>query len=91
MTLEQAMQILDKSESALTKSFARTTQRLVSQGIFVTREKKNGIFEEGKIRDNIKNQWCKENQITLIRIPYTCYDTLNFNDLSPNASIYIYH
>ena len=32
-------------------------------------------------RDNFKNQWCKENNIRLIRIPYTEYDNINGNYL----------
>lgn len=49
-------------------------------------------FEEGrgtfakdkenlKKRDEIKNQWCKKNNIPLIRIPYTKYNTLTIDDL----------
>ena len=47
----------------------------------------NGIYnnpEKFKItqqHDQFKNQWCKNNNITLIRIPYTKYDTLTINDL----------
>ena len=32
-------------------------------------------------RDQTKNQWCKENNIPLIRIPYTKLDTLCLEDL----------
>ena len=32
-------------------------------------------------RDNFKNQWCKENNIRLIRIPYTEYNNINGNYL----------
>ena len=32
-------------------------------------------------RDTYKNQWCKENNIPLIRIPYTKLDTLCIKDL----------
>ena len=32
-------------------------------------------------RDEYKNQWCKENNIPLIRIPYTKLDTLCIEDL----------
>lgn len=32
-------------------------------------------------RDKFKNQWCQENNIPLIRIPYTKYDTLTIDDL----------
>lgn len=34
-----------------------------------------------KLRDETKNQWCKENNIPLIRIPYTKFDTLCIEDL----------
>lgn len=32
-------------------------------------------------RDECKNQWCKENNIPLIRVPYTKFDTLCIEDL----------
>lgn len=32
-------------------------------------------------RDNFKNQWCKENNISLIRIPYTDFSKISFNYL----------
>ena len=32
-------------------------------------------------RDNYKNQWCKENNIRLIRIPYTEYNNIDGNYL----------
>ena len=34
-------------------------------------------FEEQKKRDNIKKQWCKDNNIKLIEIPYTDYDKID--------------
>lgn len=43
-----------------------------------------GGKEQFKIQqnhDNYKNQWCKENNIPLIRIPYTKLDTLCLEDL----------
>lgn len=40
-------------------------------------------------RDAIKNQWCKENNIPLIRIPYTQLKELNINDLKPETSTFI--
>lgn len=39
-------------------------------------------FELIKIRDNIKNVYCKENNITLIRFPY--YDHKNFENILDN-------
>lgn len=37
--------------------------------------------EDMRKRDQYKNQWCKENNIPLIRIPYTKLDTLCIEDL----------
>ena len=37
----------------------------------------------------IKNNWCKTNNIPIIRIPYTHYDTLTLEDLVLNTSKYI--
>ena len=38
-------------------------------------------FTKIKKYDNIKNEYCKKNNIPLIRIPYTKYKELNINDL----------
>ena len=38
-------------------------------------------LEENKKRDKIKNNWCKENNIHLIRIPYTYLDSIKVKDL----------
>ena len=38
-------------------------------------------LQEIKYRDEIKNQWCKENNIPLIRIPYSKLNTLCLEDL----------
>ena len=38
-------------------------------------------FQITKSHDEYKNQWCKENNIPLIRIPYTKLDTLCIEDL----------
>lgn len=38
-------------------------------------------FEKTQRYDAIKNQWCKDNNIPLIRIPYTHYDDLCIEDL----------
>lgn len=40
-------------------------------------------------RDLIKNQWCKDNNIPLIRIPYTRYNDLCLNDLLLETSNFI--
>ena len=42
---------------------------------------KRDSLEERQYRDNIKNQWCKENNIPLIRIPYTKLNNLTIEDL----------
>lgn len=39
--------------------------------------------------DAYKNQWCKENNIPLIRIPYTILDSLSIEDLRLETSKYI--
>ena len=39
--------------------------------------------------DQIKNQWCKDNNIPLIRIPYTHYENLCLEDLLLETSKYI--
>lgn len=53
--------------------------------------KKDSVFdyEYTHNHDLIKSQWCKENNIPLIRIPYTHYDLLNLNDLLLETSEYI--
>lgn len=40
-------------------------------------------------RDNLKNQWCKENNIPLIRIPYTHLKELCLKDLLLETSKFI--
>ena len=40
-------------------------------------------------RDNIKNQWCKENHIPLIRIPYTILNDLKIEDLLLETSSFV--
>lgn len=42
-----------------------------------------------KNHDKIKNEWCKNNNIPLIRIPYTIYDNLSLDDLLLETSKYI--
>lgn len=52
---------------------------------------KNSIFnyEYTHQHDILKNQWCLENNIPLIRIPYTHYDLLTLNDLIPQTSPFL--
>ena len=38
-------------------------------------------FKIRKNKDDFKNQWCINNNIPLIRIPYTCYENLCLEDL----------
>lgn len=53
-------------------------------------DKNNGWHdEELEKRDEIKNQYCINNNIPLIRIPYWKYDTLNINDLMINTSKFL--
>ena len=40
-------------------------------------------FEETKEHDEYKNNWCKENNITLIRIPYTKKNKITIDELLP--------
>ena len=47
-------------------------------------------LEKTQNRDEYKKQWCKENNIPLIRIPYTHYDNLCIEDLMLNTSSFIY-
>lgn len=42
-----------------------------------TKEEAQKAFEELKIRDNIKNEYCKNNNIPLVRVPYT----IKFNEI----------
>lgn len=46
-------------------------------------------FQQTKKRDNYKNQWCKDNNIPLIRIPYTKLTTLSIEDLKLETSEFI--
>lgn len=48
-----------------------------------------GTSEDIKIRDLYKNQWCKENNIPLIRIPYTKLSNLKLEDLLLETSNFI--
>lgn len=48
-------------------------------GCTLDQAKKN--FEKTQLHDNYKTQWCKENNIRLIRIPYTKINNLKLQDL----------
>lgn len=49
----------------------------------------NKSLKENQEKDIFKNQWCKENNIPLIRIPYTRYDDLCIEDLLLETSEYV--
>lgn len=46
-------------------------------------------YKATKIRDNYKNEWCKENNIPLIRIPYMHLKDLCLEDLLINSKFFI--
>jgi hypothetical protein len=46
-------------------------------------------YNETLKHDKIKNQWCKENNIPLIRIPYTHLKDLCIEDLKLETSKFI--
>lgn len=50
---------------------------------------KSTIATERQEHDKLKNQWCKENNIPLIRIPYTRYNDLCIEDLLLETSNFI--
>lgn len=57
-------------------------------------DKERGYYTTERIkdikeRDKIKNNYCKANNIILIRIPYHHYEDLNIADLIPATSKYI--
>lgn len=54
-------------------------------GVFDNEEK----FTRTQEHDFIKNEYCKNNNITLIRIPYTHYDNISLEDLLPASSKFI--
>ena len=45
----------------------------------------NNKDEIRKAQDNIKNEWCKKQGITLIRIPYTHLEKISIEDLLENS------
>lgn len=53
--------------------------------------KDEGLYDYKKtcLHDSIKNQWCKDNDIPLIRIPYTHYKNLCLEDLLLETSNFI--
>lgn len=47
------------------------------------------VYERNVEHDNFKNQWCKDNNIPLIRIPYTKLNNLHLEDLLLETSKFI--
>lgn len=47
------------------------------------------VVEEIQERDFLKNQYCKENSISLIRIPYTHLENIQLEDICLNTSKFI--
>lgn len=43
-----------------------------------------------QLRDNIKKEYCKKNNIPLIIIPYTQLEKLSLNDLLVETSTFLY-
>ena len=52
---------------------------------WITKEK----YLYTKSHDDYKNQWCKEHNIPIIRIPYTHYDDIIIQDLLPETSQFL--
>lgn len=46
-------------------------------------------LQKTQFSDKEKNKWCKENNIPIIRIPYTHYDNLCIEDLLLETSSFI--
>lgn len=49
---------------------------------------RNNLIKNKKY-DKIKNEWCKNNNIPLIRIPYTKFSTLTIEDLLLDTSQFV--
>ena len=54
---------------------------LVQQHFHISGWNDEENFARVQAHDEYKNQWCKDNNIPLIRIPYTKLDTLCIEDL----------
>lgn len=71
-----------------TNALARFDFYLPKQNILIEYDGSQHFYDKGwesleivQYRDNYKNQWCKENNIPLIRIPYTQFDNLCIEDI----------
>ena len=56
-------------------------QHFIHQGNSTTSWNTEENYNKTKYRDKFKNEWCKNNNIPLIRIPYTKLSTLQLEDL----------
>lgn len=50
---------------------------------------RDGKFEIRQNSDNLKNQWCIDNNIPLIRIPYTHFSKICIDDLQPETTQFL--
>lgn len=84
-----------KSKGKLRFDFYVNNQYLIEfDGVQHYKYDNSGRFDENYVKsikehDNIKNQWCKENKIPLIRVPYYKLKTLNIEDLLLDTSTFI--
>lgn len=46
-------------------------------------------FEECRDRDRYKNEWCFKHDVPIIRIPYTHYNKITIEDLTPETSPFL--
>ena len=60
-------------------------QHFIANGGWNTEEK----VKENKEKDKIKNQYCFDNNIPIIRIPYTILNNISLQDLIPETSHYL--
>ena len=52
-------------------------------------ENNGEALEDRQYRDNLKNQYCKEHNIPLIRLDYTMYNKITLEDLMIETSNFI--
>ena len=79
-----------KDQNVLPFDFYVNNQYLIEYDGKQHYQKENTFYTDDIPRhDNIKSNWCKNNQIPLIRIPYTHFNYLNLNDLLLETSKFI--
>ena len=80
-----------KDKSTLPFDFYVNNQYLIEYDGDYHFNKNRGIYdtENAQKHDTIKTKWCKENNIPLIRIPYTRYNNLCLEDLLLETSNFI--